>query len=67
MKPKYVVIVGNIGTVYSGNNRTNANQIWEAYVAQSHSGKGRAGGEYVVLCDGKTGDPIREYEGADGE
>ena len=63
---KFTVVVGNIGTVYSGNNKTKALSEFSAYKKLSHEGRGRAGGEHVTLCD-EQGEPILEYLGADGE
>lgn len=48
---KYQVIVGNIGTVYSGNDDVEACKIFGEYVEQSESGIGRAGNESVTLMD----------------
>jgi hypothetical protein len=50
---KYEVIVGNIGTVYAGSDRTKALDTYREYVDQSSSRVGRAGGEEVnFLIDG---------------
>ena len=46
---KFEVVVGNIGTVYSGNNFMVASSKYSAYVENSKSGKGRAGGEAVTM------------------
>jgi hypothetical protein len=60
------VIVGNIGTVYSGNNPTDANDMYDEYVRQSKAGSGRAAGESVYLME--DGEPIAEHQGpADDE
>jgi hypothetical protein len=48
---QYTVIVGNIGTVYFGADKKKANQIFDEYVGQSESGRGRASGETVTLFD----------------
>jgi hypothetical protein len=56
----YEVIVGNIGTVYSGDNLEHATAIFDSYVAQSRSTFGRAAGESVTLL--QDDDIIREYE-----
>lgn len=51
-KCKYEVIVGNIGKVFEGSNREEAREMYNTYVRMSKSGKGRPGGEDVVLfCD----------------
>ena len=57
----YEVVVGNIGTVYSGRNGFEANKTFGAYVSQSKSNYGRASGESVVLF--KDGEITREHEG----
>lgn len=50
MKPKhYEVIVGNIGTVYDGQNRREAGIHVRAYIASSKFPIGRASGEPVTL------------------
>lgn len=55
----YEVIVSNWGCVYSGPTTDTANAYFEDYVNVSKTGKGRAGGESVILmCDGE---PVREY------
>lgn len=59
VESKYEVIVGNIGTVYSGDNRNKAEKDYKDYVAQSKGGKGRAGGEDVILLI--DGEPEKEY------
>ncbi len=63
---EYTVVVGNIGTVYQGDSLNTAKTQFEYYCNRSHAGIGLAGGERVVLCD-SVGEPIEEYEGADGE
>ena len=59
-KPRFQVIVGNIGTVYDGTSRTQADCDFETYVNFSRTGYGRAAGEPVYLFF--HGDPIREHE-----
>ncbi len=46
---RFQVIVGNIGTVYSGDDYEVARAKYESYVTDSREGYGRAGGEDVVL------------------
>jgi len=46
---KYQVVVGNIGTVYSGNSLSLAKNHFEEYVKQSEGGYGRAANEDVTL------------------
>lgn len=58
-RPTYEVVVGNIGTVYSGTSKSDTAMTWIAYVDQSKSGKGRAGNEPVTMfCDGEI---VKEY------
>lgn len=49
--PAYEVIVGNVGTVYSGNSQDMAHAVYLKYVAISNGGEGRAGGESVYLME----------------
>lgn len=61
----YEVIVGNIGTVYSGNSKTEAERHYREYVSQSKTGRGRAGGESVALmCEGEI---LKEHLGNLGD
>ena len=54
----YSVMVGNVGQVYLGFNRSIAEQTFEEYASDSCNGYGRAAGEGVILfCDDE---PIRE-------
>ena len=57
---KYEVIVGNIGTVYDGDNSDEAVLHYHGYVRQSKSGMGRAGNETVVIME--DGEPMPEYD-----
>ena len=57
----YEVVVGNIGTVYSGGSKTQAAVKYASYVKQSKKGVGRAGGEDVAMF--KDGDIVREHGG----
>ena len=45
----FEVVVGNIGTVYSGNNYMQATAKYSSYVKDSKAQYGRAAGESVVL------------------
>lgn len=64
MSDRYQVVVGNIGTVYSGDDEGQAIKTYEEYVKQSEAGKGRASNEDVtLLCDDA---PIREHTGEHG-
>jgi hypothetical protein len=60
---RYQVIVGNIGTVYEGDNPVEARRLFGVYREQSRSQVGRAGGEDVVLM-GKDG-PLLEFFGSE--
>ena len=63
-RPKYEVIVGNIGTVYSGSSNLEASKVYASYVKDSKAGYGRAGGESVTLMH--NGEPEREHLGEEG-
>ena len=58
---QYMLVVGNIGTVYTGQNGFEANTLFQSYVGASHAKHGRASGEDVTLF--KDGEPHREYIG----
>lgn len=49
MEEDYQVIVGNIGTVYDGNNHLIALRTFLAYKRSSMIGTGKASGESVIL------------------
>ena len=56
---KYEVVVGNVGTVYSGLDLARANSAFRVYMVDSQEGCGRAAYETVTLiCDGEV---VREY------
>ena len=57
----YDVVVGNIGTVYSGTSQSAAMGKYDEFVRQSKTNSGRAGGEDVILF--KNGQIVKEYEG----
>lgn len=59
---KYEVIVGNIGIVYSGTNRSEAYHSFDAYVECSVDGVGRAAFEDVTLM--LNGEPLKEHRGS---
>jgi hypothetical protein len=46
---RYEVVVGNIGTVYSGSNERQAQKDYVEYVEQSKTNYGRAAGESVTF------------------
>ena len=61
MSRTWEVIVGNIGTVYSGPSGAIARQKYGDYQDMSQDNYGRASGESVVLmCNGE---PVKEYAG----
>ena len=56
----YEVIVGNIGTVYSGNDKTEALRVFDVYQDQSENSIGsRAYGEDVTLLG--DGEMVKEH------
>jgi len=57
---KYQVIVGNIGTVYDGDDIIEAEENFKEYYNQSKDGYGRASGESVTLW--VDGEPIKDNE-----
>jgi hypothetical protein len=57
---KFEVIVGNIGTVYSGTNRHEAEGAYNEYVVASKLKAGRAAGEQVTMM--KDGEPVHGYD-----
>ena len=58
---RYEIVVGNIGTVYSGDNRNQATGTFNLYVDRSLSKYGLAAGEPVTMM--VDGEPAREYAG----
>ena len=58
---KYEIVVGNIGSVYTGNNYHNAKQEYEGWVNISREQYGRAAGEDVTLFE--DWEPIMEHIG----
>lgn len=57
----YEVIIGNVGTVYSGTDSHVANTFYATYEADSRANYGRAAGEPVTLL--QDGEPIKAYDG----
>jgi len=55
------IIVGNVGTVYSGSDDELAAAKYKIYVESSKSGRGRAGGEDVVWM--RDGDVFKSFTG----
>lgn len=66
--PQYTVVVGNVGTVYSGSDQARAREVYAAYLADSQRQYGTVAGEPVTLfCDEEID---QEYPGtlaADGD
>jgi hypothetical protein len=56
---KFEVIVGNVGTVYNGNNYMQAMSAFSAYKKRSANGYGRAAGEDVTMLH--NGEIKHEY------
>lgn len=65
MATNYEVIVGNIGTVYSGTDAQQANDAYEIYAAKSQWDVGRAAGESVTLL--VNGEIRKEYDASELE
>lgn len=61
-RTRYEVIVGNIGTVYSGGSLRLALKHFTEYRSQSETGRGRAGGEDVALMT--DGEITTEHTGS---
>jgi hypothetical protein len=58
---RYEVIVGNLGSVYAGDDEFTAWHTFNVYQLYSQRHEGRAAGESVTLmCDGE---PIKEHPG----
>jgi hypothetical protein len=62
MKPKYSVIVSNIGTVERDVSYSVALYAYMQYVNLSQSGRGRAAGETVTMVDDR-GEIVKEHIG----
>lgn len=45
---RHEIIVGNVGTVYSGTDKKEARRVYDEYVEQSQGNYGRAAGESVT-------------------
>lgn len=57
----FEIIVGNIGSVWTGSNYMQAETRFHAWVKDSKTGLGRSGGESVILLH--NGEPRKEYAG----
>ena len=63
--PKYQVIVGNIGQVYSGPEESEAREVYCLYRERGIEGLGRCAHEDVTLC--KDGEIVAEHTYAQGD
>ena len=61
MTGQWSVVVGNIGTVYTGSSELQARDDFASYVHHSRDGYGRVAGEPVTLLHG--GEIIAEHIG----
>lgn len=61
----YEVIVGNVGTVYSGVDKLRAEAQYDTYVKDSQDGYGRAAYENVALM--RDGELLEEHQGNQGK
>jgi hypothetical protein len=61
MKHTHEVVVGNIGTVYSGTSRETAGEAFQTYAEQSETNYGRVAGETVTWLD--NGEIVKEHVG----
>lgn len=57
----FEVIVGNVGTVYTGEGSASARHMFESYRAMSRDGYGRVAHESVTLFD--DGEILDEFDG----
>lgn len=57
----YQVTVGNIGTVYDGTNKREAEEAFQEYMEQSRSGPGWAWVSCEDVALWENGEPIREF------
>lgn len=62
MRNNYQVIVGNIGTVYSGGSKVIAFETFKEYVQQSKTAHMKVSGETVVLL--RDGEIEKEFLGS---
>jgi hypothetical protein len=63
--PEFTVVVGNVGTVYTGKDVVRAKTEYLHYVGQSKEGLGRTGNQEVTLFN--NGDPAEEYRPGEEE
>ena len=62
---RYEVIVGNVGTIYGGEEFAHASAVYRQGVQASKANYGRMAGEPVYLM--QDGEPVDEYEGTNHE
>lgn len=65
--PRFHVIVGNVGTVHTGNDETSARRVFAEYVSASRDGIGRAAGESVSVFDSVYSEIVCEHVGVNDE
>jgi hypothetical protein len=65
MSGRFQVIVGNVGTVYDGDNFMESRVTAKRYVEMSKAGEGRCADESVTLME--DGEIIAEHEPATAE
>ncbi len=58
---KYEIVVSNIGTVYQGNSKKEAEKIYNEYIKLSKGNYGRACGENCYFM--KNGEPLKTFYG----
>lgn len=58
---KFEVVVGNVGTIYSGENACAAHGTYRDAMILSASKQGRASGESITLL--QDGEVVKKYEG----
>lgn len=64
-KPVWTVVVGNVGTVFTGTNGFIANSVYQSYTGKSVSGLGRVSNEPVTLM--RDGEIRKEFIPEGGE
>ena len=61
----FQVVVGNLGTVYDGDDELTAQECFEEYATLSHLGSGQVGNESVTLM--RDGEPVEEFNPSERE
>jgi hypothetical protein len=64
-RPYFEVVVGNVGSVYKGNDEVKANEEYDAWVKSTVLDGNRAKGEAVTLFE--DGEPKKEHDAAESE